>query len=1585
MFSLAANTIHAAEKTADYPAIDTDRGDYTYFNSNYPVIAGKYYYNTSVYEKSSDNSVNFGRTDYKNPERDDGITIEKNDGSKDVYIDVDLKKSSLYKSTKEYKYFVISADIKVPRPGAEVYLFRIRDNALYKQEGYKSDRNLLWIAADGSLNTANGVKTENFAQEHTEKTASVKIYIELETNTADIYIDGKAIAEKAAFYHKIKSINKIRLSLNSGTGSFYIKNWDITGLEKPYSGGSDTKSSVFYDDSEAENYLANKVVFHYYGKKLMKNGVKYNLASNPVWENNILYVGLDDFNKAFDTHITYNTLPQLDNGTVQNGDTVLVPAAELAEKDAGKYSFTDNDGAVYISDSSIGMEQSEPVYKREYSSSPITELTSAEMLNDYVLYSRPKAEAVKAAFNQSETAHPRLFANKAELDKLIENAGENPRLVRILNTSLNMAENVLKTEPSGYEFEDSYRMITHATEFQNNMLTLGFAYRVTGESKYAERAWEELNLITDFPDLNTPHVIDTGTFLTGLGIAYDWFYDAFSEDKLKRISDTAINLGIKPLNSAYYGRLQGCAAGSNDKSTQISGIFPKWTSNYNAIANSGVLIASLAMAEVNPDLCFDSIEKSVRSLEYAMKGFNPGGGWIEGADYCALTLSHLNRATEALKGIFGTDYGLTSSPGFDKTAEFIISLQSGNTVNNFHDSCSANSGILYLTWLGIMFDDDAAINVRNSQIDSLSYSTSPMEVIAMGKNIYSADTSKKPDNMIVTKGTESFSVRNTYNADNAAYLSAHGGAVSAYHSHNDASTFVMSMLGEQWAVDLGKESYNSGVSDRLIYRKRTEGHNTVTINNDENYNQLPGSFAPLTAYASNDSEAYAVYDMSDLYRDADTVQRGFFADRHFTEFTVRDEIALNKQSEVYWFMHTRADNIKIDGNIVTLTQNGKSIKMNFLCSAENYEIIEMNAVPLESSYPSDGTNPYENQNPNEGARKIAVRISGSGSINLTVKFSENGDAPKNIPISEWNVCEEEKCDTLVSDNFADTGNIYKTGSTKLSLKSGLFGRSSTDKSLLISGKGTAGMTVNSEKQAKDTETSKLSFYYAFDKAFTPVRLDAAIRTANETQQFSDFVKISAKELNIAGNQYKNPVYHTENKWYHFELLLDKNGFKAYIDNMPIFDGECDADYRPITELVFNMPDGGNLYTDDFKLESYINGALAEVITETGMHCGNDEIEKYAQASLIRLDTDISCGDFMKTASFDAASGMVLRDKNGAEALSDAALLGKYADITLIDGTHRYLSIMPLDKKLLYSRTDMVDLSKVWHKNGGWSSMGRSLLTAGNGVGGRLDSDESIVMQGPFKKASDSDTYGHDYLDFSIMSENSVASYTQPAFCPIVLNGSVFISGGAMFECDIKINSSNRYITLFRTENGKVCCGMNSAFKWDCPSDEWVDFSVSLYPGKQYADITVNGNTARTVYTNPTEKLDFMNIIRFGARSYDLNESGYIALDDIFVYSGKNSDAVRNIEVVQNGRAVKGYYSDGNITIRANTDDTAVMYAAVYKDKLPVSVKCGTYMDGVLQCAVDDFELADTEIKIMIWDNKMKPLAECGRFMYKASE
>ena len=82
--------------------------------------------------------------------------------------------------------------------------------------------------------------------------------------------------------------------------------------------------------------------------------------------------------------------------------------------------------------------------------------------------------------------------------------------------------------------------------------------------------------------------------------------------------------------------------------------------------------------------------------------------------------------------------------------------------------------------------------------------------------------------------------RSAGNDKDAFFVGFKGGDNKANHSHLDLGTFVLDALGQRWALDLGSDDYNLpgyfGKQRWNYYRLRTEGHNTLTI---EGENQNP--------------------------------------------------------------------------------------------------------------------------------------------------------------------------------------------------------------------------------------------------------------------------------------------------------------------------------------------------------------------------------------------------------------------------------------------------------------------------------------------------------------------------------------------------------------------------------------------------------------------------------------------------------------------------------------------------------------------------------------------------------------------------
>ncbi len=992
-----------AEDNATDGLVNDDVGDYTFFHSDYPITAGinslyePSYYNLSANTTSADNYIYYGRQDKENPDRDNSIVMYKGaTGAKsDCYIDVSLVKSPMLNSSIKYRYYRIEADISVPETGADILLFRLRDSSVYSTYGgYKTDVQLASVDTSGDLTLLDKTVIKDYVKEKAGNFAHWECYVNILAKTAEIYIDGEHVGVNMRLpavtkYYDALDMARVSLDNGDGTGELKLKSYSVTGLYNKY-GTKDRLTSVFYDDTALKNYMSDLTVVSPCKAEVYQNGTRIALSAKPVVKDGKLYMDGCDAERVFGSSFD---------------ETVSVK--EFAENFLGLFTVTDSCGIIYIRDREFDESERSaiaddvPLYRRPFSAKYLQNVSFVEELRAAALYERPSAWTVSKAFENSMNVHPRLFTNSGEIAGL-KNTSDDVAS-SLVNYNIRMADYALKAAVPKYKFQDSYRMHNTAQAFMNRMKVLGFAYLITGDTVYSDRAWKDIEAVCAFPDFNTQHVIDTGMFLTGLSIAYDWMYDAFSGNQRNVISEAVINKGLKPLRLAYYGRLQGCAAGTNEASTQTTGIFPKWTSNYNAIANSGAALAALAFTENDTALCYDVLEKSIRSAEYTLKGFEGGGGWSEGITYCGKTLEFLLPMIDGLKTVLGSDFGLTAAPGLNETANFILSMQSQNGINNFHD---ANDGVnnelnSYLTFLGYEYGNDGVLSLRINELKHGVSFTSVNETLLYARHADKVVSQGIVPNVVVNRGAvESVSARSGYDDKNAFWMSAHAGSVGSYHSHNDAGTFVFDMLGEKWAIDLGTENYNISVSDNQLYRKRTEGHNTVSIDNNPLYfNQVQSSYVPLTKWENSGYEAYFVYDMAEAYPYADEFLRGFFVGKNMSELTVRDEISLNTKSDISWFMHTKAK-VTVENDRVILEQNGKTVYMTWNADRE----VKAEAC---AAVPPSYLNKSTSQNQNEGVTRISLGAENTDGLNLEVKFSAECEMSFKGEIAGWSVADFE--------------------------------------------------------------------------------------------------------------------------------------------------------------------------------------------------------------------------------------------------------------------------------------------------------------------------------------------------------------------------------------------------------------------------------------------------------------------------------------------------------------------------------------------------------------------------------------------------
>ncbi|MGB6746080.1 MAG: heparinase II/III family protein, partial [Terracidiphilus sp.] len=220
-----------------------------------------------------------------------------------------------------------------------------------------------------------------------------------------------------------------------------------------------------------------------------------------------------------------------------------------------------------------------------------------------------------------------------------------------------------------------------------------------------------------------------------------------------------------------------------------------------------------------------------------------------------------------------------------------------------------------------------------------------------------------------------------------------GGDAHASHGHLDLGSFVLDAFGQRWASDLGPDNYGLpgyfGRQRWSYYRMRTEGHNTLTIDGD---NEDLDAKSPLTATGSARNTLYAIANLDQAYKGKLTTWSRGAEILGNKQVLVQDEIAPAKPVDVVWNFHTYAAvEIAPDGRTATLTRNGATLRARIL-------------APANVRFSTVSTQPPAPQEPNPGLTNLVIPIQQQASAaTIAVLFTGSGDkkTPHIKPLAEW--------------------------------------------------------------------------------------------------------------------------------------------------------------------------------------------------------------------------------------------------------------------------------------------------------------------------------------------------------------------------------------------------------------------------------------------------------------------------------------------------------------------------------------------------------------------------------------------------------
>ena len=537
--------------------------------------------------------------------------------------------------------------------------------------------------------------------------------------------------------------------------------------------------------------------------------------------------------------------------------------------------------------------------------------------------------------------HPRLIATKADFARLQALVLSDPMAGAIWNRLKRQADEI-GPQPTVVHRLIGPRLLDQSRRCLERVYTLALVYRISGETQYRDRALKELRAAAAFPDWNPSHFLDVAEMTHAFAIGYDWLYNDLSEEDRTLLRRAIIEKGLDPAIPIYKEHRSWAAV----------------THNWNQVCNGGIALGALAIADEDPGRAEYIVGQSADSIRLAMNSYAPDGGWAEGPGYWQYATAYTVYYLAGLQTALGTDFGLSDIPGFSHAGDFRIYFQgpTGGTFN-YADASPVAGTAPEMLWLGRRFKNRVFVwdelrhlmkGGRPHALDLLWY-----DGLSVGPRNAGWPLSR------MFAGVNVAFLRTDWDEPGALWMGIKGGDNQANHSHLDLGSFVLESGGQRFALDLGGDDYNLpeyfGAKRYTYYRLRTESHNTITIDGE---NQDVKAKAPMTS-----KDGVFTIDLSGAYPNRLLRwTRSAWIDKESSAAIIRDDLEAPQPVTAVWGMVTDA-RITLEHATALLQKGDTDLEARILSPKDAVWDVQTTFAPPP-------------QNPNLGTKKLIVRLSG---------------------------------------------------------------------------------------------------------------------------------------------------------------------------------------------------------------------------------------------------------------------------------------------------------------------------------------------------------------------------------------------------------------------------------------------------------------------------------------------------------------------------------------------------------------------------------------------------------------------------------
>ncbi len=608
----------------------------------------------------------------------------------------------------------------------------------------------------------------------------------------------------------------------------------------------------------------------------------------------------------------------------------------------------------------------------------------------------PITEAYLKAHLAKET--PRLILTP-QLERVIRQKLVSDPLIRNYHRHLQQEAASIVRQPVARHALQGFRM-SAGSDMAKVLGILAMVYRLDRSPEILRRIEVELQAVTAFPDWNPQHFLDVSQMSLGVALALDWVGDALPRATVTAAKAALIEKGIRPsYNTA--GERMGWITGNN---------------NWNSVCHGGMVVAALAIADLDPALAAKTISRALDNLPNSLKEYAPDGAHPEGPSYWRFGTSFSVIAANVLTTALGKDFGIAQSPGFMESANFRLQMTapSGDSFN-FADSDTTMDGetSVLLAWFAAQTGD--ALYLDRPFFENLAAAETPADAASARQDqanfkpraqegagrlsgpglVWLAQftptkKSELPPEWLGRSRNAVAVFRRGKAEAGQLYLAVKGGAAQISHGNMDAGTFVFELNGVRWVVDPGNQDYYplnkigfplsdySQDSERWsLLTKSNLTHSTITVNGAR---YKVTASAPIVDFKRGE-RAEATIDLTEaLNGQVKSLRRRFVVESEHS-IVVEDRFETNALTkEIVWQLITVAEAIPVR-NGVRLRQAGKELRVSILAPEDlSVTVISLDPPPLAIDKTIDGLKRIEIRipaNPLEtGKGVIQVRLSG---------------------------------------------------------------------------------------------------------------------------------------------------------------------------------------------------------------------------------------------------------------------------------------------------------------------------------------------------------------------------------------------------------------------------------------------------------------------------------------------------------------------------------------------------------------------------------------------------------------------------------